>query len=334
MTRRHSGIHVPPECREMIRAGALVAISTSGGKDSQAMTILLSRIVPRDQLVAVHAPLEDVEWPGTLEHIEATLPDGVPLILARVTSGKTLLDSIEERGPVSFSKGARVHEFDETWTNRARTPPPSQGASPLRRPHRQRHGHAGRGKPRPGAENALEAQRAQLPRGADMVRLAADSRPHRRTGLRRHPRRGTGAASGLRHGHVPAVLRLLHHGLARGPSHRRPAPAAALRPLLRPRTPHRPHAVAVPRPAARPDRSPRPTMFQCRSPGLPPLRGEKLGRASANHLQNLIRHLQDSSDFAAREMRIPNADTHNFLPRARVSFPPAPQEHGRAPMST
>ncbi len=98
MTRRHSGIHVPPECREMIRAGALVAISTSGGKDSQAMTILLSRIVPRDQLVAVHAPLEDVEWPGTLEHIEATLPDGVPLILARVTSGKTLLDSIEERG--------------------------------------------------------------------------------------------------------------------------------------------------------------------------------------------------------------------------------------------
>ena len=82
----------------MIRAGALVAISTSGGKDSQAMTILLSRIVPRENLVAVHAPLEDVEWPGTVEHIEATLPDGVPLILARVTSGKTLLDSIEKRG--------------------------------------------------------------------------------------------------------------------------------------------------------------------------------------------------------------------------------------------
>ena len=57
MTRRHSGIHVPPECLEMIRTGALVAISTSGGKDSQAMTILLSRIVPREQQVAVHAPL-------------------------------------------------------------------------------------------------------------------------------------------------------------------------------------------------------------------------------------------------------------------------------------
>ena len=39
-------VPVPPECREMIRRGALVSISTSGGKDSQAMTILLTRVVP------------------------------------------------------------------------------------------------------------------------------------------------------------------------------------------------------------------------------------------------------------------------------------------------
>ena len=98
MTKRHSGIHVPPECREMIRAGALVSLSHSGGKDSQAMTILLSRIVPREQLVAVHAPLGEIEWEGTLDHVRATLPDGVPLILAPVSSGKTLLDRVEERG--------------------------------------------------------------------------------------------------------------------------------------------------------------------------------------------------------------------------------------------
>ena len=55
----------------MIRRGALVSVSTSGGKDSQAMTILLARIVPRDQLVAVHAPLGEVEWPGTIDHILA-----------------------------------------------------------------------------------------------------------------------------------------------------------------------------------------------------------------------------------------------------------------------
>ena len=66
-TRRPSAIDIPlpPECREMIRQGALISISTSGGKDSQAMTILLTRIVPSAQLVAVHAPLADVEWPDT-----------------------------------------------------------------------------------------------------------------------------------------------------------------------------------------------------------------------------------------------------------------------------
>ena len=74
MSDRFADIRLPPECRETIRAGALVAVATSGGKDSQAMTILLSRIVPRDRLVAVHAPLDEVEWPGTVEFIRSTLP--------------------------------------------------------------------------------------------------------------------------------------------------------------------------------------------------------------------------------------------------------------------
>ena len=66
-------IPIPSECRQLVRRGALVAINSSGGKDSQAMTILLSRIVPRDQFIVVHAPLGQVEWPGTIEHIERTL---------------------------------------------------------------------------------------------------------------------------------------------------------------------------------------------------------------------------------------------------------------------
>ncbi len=96
--RSASDLHVPPECRDMIRRGALVAVNSSGGKDSQAMTILLARTVPRDQLVVVHAPLGEVEWPGTVEHIENTIPAGVPLIFAHTASGKTLLDRVEERG--------------------------------------------------------------------------------------------------------------------------------------------------------------------------------------------------------------------------------------------
>ena len=62
------------------------------------MSLLVAGVVPHDQIVAVHAPLGEVEWPGTIEHIERTLSDRVPLILAPVTSGKSLLDSIEERG--------------------------------------------------------------------------------------------------------------------------------------------------------------------------------------------------------------------------------------------
>ena len=94
----HSDIATPSQCRDLIERGALVAVNSSGGKDSQAMTILLSSIVPHDQLLIVHAPLGEVEWPGTVEHIEATIPDDVPFILAPVASGKSLLDRVEERG--------------------------------------------------------------------------------------------------------------------------------------------------------------------------------------------------------------------------------------------
>ena len=61
------------------------------------MGLLLSQMVPHDQLLAVHAPLGEVEWPGTIEHILSTIPDGMPFILAPVASGKTLLDRIEDR---------------------------------------------------------------------------------------------------------------------------------------------------------------------------------------------------------------------------------------------
>ena len=98
MSSRIADIPVPPQCGTMNQAGALVAINHSGGKDSQAMTILLSRIVPHDCLVAVHAPLGEVEWPGTIEHIEATLPAGVALMFSPIASGKTLPERVEERG--------------------------------------------------------------------------------------------------------------------------------------------------------------------------------------------------------------------------------------------
>ena len=85
--RHRPDLPVPPACRALVERGALVAVNHSGGKDSQCMTILLSRIVPCEQLLVVHAPLGEVEWPGTVKHIENTIPPGVPLITAPVTSG-------------------------------------------------------------------------------------------------------------------------------------------------------------------------------------------------------------------------------------------------------
>ena len=95
--RHRPGLFMPGECRHLIDRGALVAISSSAGKDSQAMTILLSRVVPPEQLLVVHAPLGEVERPETVAHVRNTIPPGVPLVFARVASGKTLLEHIEER---------------------------------------------------------------------------------------------------------------------------------------------------------------------------------------------------------------------------------------------
>ena len=95
--RRRQELDIPSQCQDLIERGALVAINHSGGKDSQCMTVLLARTVPRDQLLIVHAPLGEIEWQGTIRHIESTIPADVPLILAPTASGKSLLHKIEER---------------------------------------------------------------------------------------------------------------------------------------------------------------------------------------------------------------------------------------------
>ena len=47
---------IPPKVTEMIAAGALFAVSHSGGKDSQAQMIRLRSLVPPDQLIVVPRP--------------------------------------------------------------------------------------------------------------------------------------------------------------------------------------------------------------------------------------------------------------------------------------
>lgn len=83
------------EISDLIKGGALVVCNHSAGKDSQAMFQYLKGIVPREQLVVVHAHLPSVEWEGVIEHIMKTI-DGYDYY--QVQSEMTLLGMVESRG--------------------------------------------------------------------------------------------------------------------------------------------------------------------------------------------------------------------------------------------
>ncbi len=83
------------EIKELVARGATFVVNHSGGKDSQAMYLMIRYIVPAEQIVIVHADLGEVEWEGAVEHIKATT-NGEPLHVCRSRRG--LLQMIEERG--------------------------------------------------------------------------------------------------------------------------------------------------------------------------------------------------------------------------------------------
>ena len=87
---------IPQKIRDMIHAGALFALNDSGGKDSQAMRIKLQPLIPRHQVVVVHASLGVAEWPGALEHAAAGAKSaGFHFVVARAK--KTFLGMVENR---------------------------------------------------------------------------------------------------------------------------------------------------------------------------------------------------------------------------------------------
>lgn len=87
---------LPDEIARLRDAGALFALSDSGGKDSQAMRIAVLRVVPAAQVVVVHASLGDVEWPGALEHAQAGAErNGLPFIVA--LARKTFFEMVAHR---------------------------------------------------------------------------------------------------------------------------------------------------------------------------------------------------------------------------------------------
>ncbi|MFT9494339.1 MULTISPECIES: phosphoadenosine phosphosulfate reductase family protein [Bacillota] len=89
----------PREINELISKGAIFYISHSGGKDSQAMYILLKDLIPEEQIVVVHADLGEVEWLGVQDHILNTIKHDLNVVKAVKRNGepKTLLGMVEER---------------------------------------------------------------------------------------------------------------------------------------------------------------------------------------------------------------------------------------------
>jgi 3'-phosphoadenosine 5'-phosphosulfate sulfotransferase (PAPS reductase)/FAD synthetase len=78
--------------RALIARGAHFYVGHSGGKDSQAMYILLKLLVPAAQLHVVHADLGIVEHRGTLSHIRATIGDDELLIAQAIHADGSIKD--------------------------------------------------------------------------------------------------------------------------------------------------------------------------------------------------------------------------------------------------
>lgn len=88
--RRGPNTEYEREVAKLVRDGALVVVSHSGGKDSQAMLYRILRMgVPVEQIVLIHAPLKGVEWAGIPEHIDRTSPRGIPLLFAETRASAT-----------------------------------------------------------------------------------------------------------------------------------------------------------------------------------------------------------------------------------------------------
>lgn len=88
-------MEITKQIQELIANGALFVCNHSGGKDSQAMQIKLEEIIPKNQMVVIHAVLRDVTWSGDIEHIKKNL-SGIAYIEAHAR--RSLLEMIDERG--------------------------------------------------------------------------------------------------------------------------------------------------------------------------------------------------------------------------------------------
>lgn len=87
-------VKITKQIKTLIDSGALFVLNHSAGKDSQAMTAALLKLIPHNQIVIIHASLPGMEWEGTREHILNTSL-GIPYY--EVTAVKTFMQMVDHR---------------------------------------------------------------------------------------------------------------------------------------------------------------------------------------------------------------------------------------------
>ena len=107
-------ITLPGSLSLMLRAGAALSISTSAGKDSQAMTVLLASLARQNpewggQVFNIHAHLGRAEWAESLPHAEQVAKRcEIPLVVVRNEKGD-LVDRVE--GRLASLAGTGINPF-------------------------------------------------------------------------------------------------------------------------------------------------------------------------------------------------------------------------------
>lgn len=82
--------------RDIMDRGAIFFVHESGGKDGQAMRHRVLEVVPREQIVIVHATLSRYEWPTALAHVRRGAERaGVPMLVAQAR--KTFAELVRYR---------------------------------------------------------------------------------------------------------------------------------------------------------------------------------------------------------------------------------------------
>ncbi len=121
-----ASLAIDDQVRTAIEAGAPVAYSVSGGKDSVSIAYATDRMLdrmghPRDRRIAIHADLGRVEWQSTPATVEATAAAiGVPLVVVRRKAGD-LITRWERRFELGLERyaGLETYHLTAPWSSAA-----------------------------------------------------------------------------------------------------------------------------------------------------------------------------------------------------------------------